>query len=114
MYDSALLVAALFSVSRPTVYRSLDRTAELPPFPPAPGPCLMSPGTTSCSPATPDNSDGPGPSAPGPCSRYIPYTPDNGTWLHAAEDQPELYHPGPRRREDVEMTRGMALEDVWI
>jgi hypothetical protein len=25
--------AALFSVSRPTVYRSLDRTAELPPLP---------------------------------------------------------------------------------
>ena len=31
-------IAALFSVSRPTVYRSLDRTAELPRFPPAPGP----------------------------------------------------------------------------
>jgi DNA invertase Pin-like site-specific DNA recombinase len=26
-------IAALFSVSRPTVYRSLDRTAELPPLP---------------------------------------------------------------------------------
>ena len=26
-------IATLFSVSRPTVYRSLDRTAELPPLP---------------------------------------------------------------------------------
>ena len=26
-------IAALFSVSRPTVYRSLDRTTELPPLP---------------------------------------------------------------------------------
>ena len=26
-------IAALFSVSRPTVYRSLDRTAKLPPLP---------------------------------------------------------------------------------
>ena len=26
-------IAALFSVSRPTVYRSLERTAELPPLP---------------------------------------------------------------------------------
>jgi hypothetical protein len=44
-------IAALFSVSRPTVYRSLDRTADLPPLPPAPGPCLTSPSTTSCSSA---------------------------------------------------------------
>ena len=28
-------IAARFSVSRPAVYRSLDRTAELPHFPPA-------------------------------------------------------------------------------
>jgi len=55
-------IAALFSVSRPTVYRSLDRTAELPRFPPAPGAYLMTPSTTSCSPATSNNSDGPGPS----------------------------------------------------
>lgn len=31
-------IAALFSVSRPTVYRSLDRTAELPPLPAGPRP----------------------------------------------------------------------------
>jgi DNA invertase Pin-like site-specific DNA recombinase len=55
-------IAALFSVSRPTVYRSLDRTAEPPRFPPIPGPCLTSPSTASCSPATSNNSDGPGPS----------------------------------------------------
>ena len=38
-------------------------TARLssPRFPPAPGPCPMSPSTTSCSPATADTSDGPGP-----------------------------------------------------
>ncbi|MGZ4619904.1 MAG: hypothetical protein ACXV3F_14620 [Frankiaceae bacterium] len=41
--------------------------------------------------------------------------PDNGAWLNAAEDQPL-----PRLRQacgagmDVEMTPGMALEDVWI
>jgi hypothetical protein len=45
-YDVAE-IAALFSVSSPTVYRSLNRTAELPP---TPGPCLMSPSTTSCPP----------------------------------------------------------------
>ena len=37
MYDSGdyniVQIAALFSTSRPTVYRSLDRTAELPPLP---------------------------------------------------------------------------------
>ena len=30
----------------------------------------------------------PNPGAAGPGSRYIPYRPDNGTWLNAAEDQP--------------------------
>ena len=70
-----------------------------PRFPPAPGPCLMSPGTTSCSPATVNNSDGPGPSAADPGSRYIPYAPDNGTWHDAAEDQSWLGFPGPRRRD---------------
>ena len=34
-----------------------------------------------------------------PGSRYIPYTPVNGTWLHAAEDQPWLGYAGPRRRD---------------
>ena len=58
--------------------------------------------------------DGPGPSAADPGSCYIPYAPDNGTWHDAAEDQPWLSFPGPRRQEDGEMTPGMALEDMWI
>jgi hypothetical protein len=44
-------IAALFSVSRPTVYRSLKRTTDLPRCPPASGPCVTSPGTTRCSSA---------------------------------------------------------------
>jgi len=34
-----------------------------------------------------------------PGSRYIPYTPVNGTWLHAAEDRPWLGYADPRRRD---------------
>lgn len=93
-------IAALFSVSRPTVYRSLDRTAELPPLPAGTRPCPTSPSTTRCSPATPDNNDA-GPRAADPGSRYIPYAPDNGTWHDAAEDQPWPGYAGPRRREDA-------------
>ena len=44
-------IAGLFSVSRPTVYRSLERTTSLPPLPAAPGPHPTSPSTASCSPA---------------------------------------------------------------
>ena len=42
-------VPALFNVSRPTVYRSLQRTATLCPLPPTPGPRPASPSTTNCS-----------------------------------------------------------------
>jgi helix-turn-helix resolvase-like protein len=40
-------VAALFSVSRPTVYQSLERTTALPPAPPDIWPMPTSPSTTS-------------------------------------------------------------------
>ena len=40
-------IAELFGVSRPSVYRSLERTAGLPRFSPAPGPHPTSPSTTS-------------------------------------------------------------------
>jgi len=56
-------IAALFSVSRPTVYRSLERTTELPPLPADTRPCPTSQSTTSCSPAASNNSDGLGPVA---------------------------------------------------
>jgi hypothetical protein len=58
--------------------------------------------------------DLPNPSVGDPGSRYIPYTPVNGTWLHAAEDQPWLGYAAYGAGMDVEMTPGMALEDVWI
>jgi hypothetical protein len=58
--------------------------------------------------------DGPGPSAADPGSRYIPYTPDNETRHDAAEDQPWLSFPARGAGMDVEMTPGVALEDVWI
>jgi hypothetical protein len=38
-------------------------------------------------------------SAAVPGSRYIPYTPVNGTWLHAAKDQPWLGYADPWRRD---------------
>jgi hypothetical protein len=56
----------------------------------------------------------PDPGAAGPGSRYIPYRPDNGTWLKAAEDHLALTTPACGTGMDVEMTPGMALEDVWI
>jgi hypothetical protein len=43
-------IAGLFSVSRPTVYRSLERTTALPRSLPTRGPHPTSPSTTSCSP----------------------------------------------------------------
>jgi hypothetical protein len=61
-----------------------------------------------------NNSDGPGPSAADPGSRYIPYTPDNGTWLDAAEISPGSASPARGAGMDVEMTPGMTLEDMWI
>ena len=79
-------IAALFSVSRPTVYRSLNRTAELPRFPPAPGPCLTSPSTTSCSPATSNNSDGPG----------LHTDPESSASAATAGRSPHGEHPGAR------------------
>ena len=54
-------IAALFSVSSPPCTGPWTAPLSSPRFPPAPGPCLMSPGTTSCLPATSTNSDGPGP-----------------------------------------------------
>jgi hypothetical protein len=57
----------------------------------------------------------PNPSAADPGSRYIPYRPDNGTWLNAAEDLAlALTTLACGAGMDVEMTPGMALEDVWI
>ncbi len=40
-------IAALFSVSRPTVYRSLERTTALPPLPVGTRPAPASPSTGS-------------------------------------------------------------------
>jgi Helix-turn-helix domain of resolvase len=48
-------VAALFNVSRPTVYRSLEHTVTLQPCLPAPGRSPTSPDTTSCPLESPDN-----------------------------------------------------------
>jgi len=57
----------------------------------------------------------PNPGAASPGSRYIPYRPDNGTWLNAAEDPPwPLTTSASGTGMDGEMTPGMALEDVWI
>jgi hypothetical protein len=50
---------------------------------------------------------------PTPGIRYIPHTPDNGTWLNAAEDHLAMTTPARGGGMDVEMTPGMALEDVW-
>ena len=47
-------------------------------------------------------------------SRYIPYRPDNGTWLNAAENHLALTTPARGAGMDGEMTPGMALEDMWI
>ena len=44
-------IAGLFGISRPTVYRSLERTTVLPRSPPTPGPPPTSPGTTTSWPA---------------------------------------------------------------
>jgi DNA invertase Pin-like site-specific DNA recombinase len=40
-------IAALFNISRPTVYRSLDRTTDMPRSRPTPGPRPTSTSTTS-------------------------------------------------------------------
>ena len=54
-------IAALFGISRPTVYRSLERTTALPRSPPTPGPLPTSPGTTSLGTRTAgDHAPGPG------------------------------------------------------
>src|SRR6185437_9874826 len=59
--------------------------------------------------------DLPEPGCCGPGSRYIPYRPDNGTWLNAAADQPwPLATPARGAGMDGGMMPGMALEDVWI
>ena len=44
---NAAEIAELFGISRPTVYRSLERTADLPRSRPIPGPCPTLRSTTS-------------------------------------------------------------------
>jgi hypothetical protein len=52
---------------------------------------------------------------PTPGSRYIPYTPDNGTWHDAAGGAALARLPRPEAPGWTPgMTPGMALEDVWI
>jgi DNA invertase Pin-like site-specific DNA recombinase len=51
MHDSVAEIAVLFSISRPTVYRSLERTKALPRSRPATAPSPTSPATTSSWPA---------------------------------------------------------------
>jgi hypothetical protein len=54
----------------------------------------------------------PGDADPG--SRYIPYRPDNGTWLKGRGSALALMTPARGAGMDVEMTPSTALEDVWI
>jgi Helix-turn-helix domain of resolvase len=116
-------IAVLFNISRPTVYRSLDRTADLPPLAadtrPAPDIAQYDQLLTSAPALRPGSPDHPG---RGPRSysgrprsgsahhliartegsRYISYRHDNGAWLNAAEDYvlaPAI--PGPSAGLDV-------------